>query len=283
MHELLSGPAAVVVIVTAMAVVALVEVVVPLRPRGPWHRAHLGPNLSLTALTFTTNLLMNAALLGLIVVLERSGVGLLPWLALPPLAAGLLAVMALDLAFYAAHVSWHAVPLLWRFHAVHHADPAVDVTTTIRQHPIEGVLRYVAMTVTVLLVGPTVTAFAIYRLASAVNGLLEHANVRAPRSLDWLLSLVTTWPHMHKVHHSRTTALTNSNYGNLFSLWDRLFGTFTPSWRGTTIAYGLDGTDRPDLQTTAGLLAQPFRPAVVDPRGTRATGRSLTPSGRSSR
>ena len=96
---------------------------------------------------------MNAALLGLIVATE--GTGFLRWLALPPLAAGVVAVMALDLAFYAAHVSWHAFPSLWRFHAVHHADPAVDVTTTIRQHPVEGVLRYAAMAVTVLLIGPS--------------------------------------------------------------------------------------------------------------------------------
>ncbi len=266
MNELLSGPATIVVIVAAMALVALLEAAAPLQPRGRWHRAHLGPNLALTALAFGTNLLMNAALLGLIVAVDRAGMGLLRQIQLPPLAAGTVAVMALDLAFYAAHVSWHAFPSLWRFHAVHHADPVVDVTTTIRQHPVEGVLRYAAMGATVLLVGPSVTAFAVYRLASAVIGLLEHANVRAPQWIDRLLSLVTTWPHMHKVHHSRTIGLTNSNYGNVFSLWDRLFGTFTPSWRGTTIVYGLDGTDRPDLQTTSGLLALPFRPAVASGR-----------------
>ena len=112
-------------------------------------------------------------------------------------------------------------------------------------------------------VGPSPAAFAVYRLASALNGLLEHANVRAPRWLDRVLSLVTTWPHMHKVHHSRLVAQTDSNYGNLLSIWDRVFGTYTPSSQGTTIVYGLDGYDDLTAQSTAGLLALPFRESGI--------------------
>jgi sterol desaturase/sphingolipid hydroxylase (fatty acid hydroxylase superfamily) len=242
-----------------MAIVAAVEIVLPLHARGRWHRTHLAPNLALTFLTFATNLCLNTALVALVVALERNGSGLLRWLPLSPLAAGIIAVAALDLSFYLAHVSWHTLPSLWPYHAVHHSDPTVDVTTTIRQHPVESLMRYAAMGATVLVVGPSPIAFAVYRAASAVNGLFEHANVRAPRWLDGLLALVTTWPHMHKVHHSRTRAQTNSNYGNLFSVWDRLFGTFTPSQEGTAIVYGLAGLDRPELQTTRALLAQPFR------------------------
>jgi sterol desaturase/sphingolipid hydroxylase (fatty acid hydroxylase superfamily) len=258
---LLSGPATIVLILVAMGIVAALEAAVPLHARERWHRDHLGPNLALTFLTFATNAILNAGLLGLVFVLEAHDVGLLRWLSLPPLASAVIAVAAFDLAFYAAHRSWHRFPSLWRYHAVHHSDPAVDVTTTIRQHPVEGLLRYAAMAVTALLVGPSPVAFAVYRSTSAVNGLLEHANVRAPRWLDGPLSLVTTWPHMHKVHHSRTQSQTDTNYGNLFSLWDRLFGTFTPSNAGRTITYGLDGWDRPHLQTTRALLAMPFRRA----------------------
>jgi sterol desaturase/sphingolipid hydroxylase (fatty acid hydroxylase superfamily) len=75
-----------------------------------------------------------------------------------------------------------------------------------------------------------------------------------------VLSLVTTWPYLHKVHHSRRPEQTNTNYGNLFSWWDRLFGTYTPSHEGLEICYGLDDLDRPEIQTTAGLLALPFQP-----------------------
>jgi len=183
-------------------------------------------------------------------------------------AAGAVAVAALDLAFYAAHVSWHKVPSLWRVHAVHHSDPAVDVTTTIRQHPVEGLLRYAALGGTALLIGPSPGAFAVYRVASAVNGLFEHANVWAPDWMNDLLSRITTWPHMHKIHHSRRPDETDSNYGNLFSIWDRLFGTCTPSSHAAAISYGLSGWDQPALQTTWALLAAPFRrvtPAATTP------------------
>jgi len=247
------------VLIAGMAFLALLESAAPLHERGRWGRAHLGPNLALTFLTFATNLLWNAGILVLFAWLESRNLGLLHWLSLPPRAAVLVAVAAFDLAFYAAHVSWHMLPGLWRVHAVHHADPAVDVTTAIRQHPVEGVLRYAAIAAMGVAIGPTPAAFAIYRTASAVNALLEHANLRAPRALDALLSLVTTWPHFHKVHHSRSPELTHTNYGNLFSCWDRLFGTFTPSQRGRHVHYGLDGYDQPSLQSTAALLALPFR------------------------
>jgi len=165
----------------------------------------------------------------------------------------------LDFSFYVAHVSMHRIPALWRFHRVHHSDPVVDVTTTIRQHPGEGVIRYAYMAAFACALGASPGAFAVYRSWSALNGLLEHANVRVPPWLDSVLSLVTTWPNMHKVHHSRTATETNTNYGNIFSLFDRLFSTFTPSKRGVNVSYGLDGFDDPAAQTTAGLLAMPFR------------------------
>jgi sterol desaturase/sphingolipid hydroxylase (fatty acid hydroxylase superfamily) len=153
----------------------------------------------------------------------------------------------------------HKIPAFWRFHAVHHSDPEVDVTTTIRQHPGESVIRYVFLAAFAFALGAGPGAFAVYRLASVLNGLLEHANLRAPLWLDRALSLVTTWPHMHKLHHSRSAAQTDTNFANLFSCWDRAFGTFTPSRFGVNISYGLDGLDDPATQTTVGLLALPFR------------------------
>jgi sterol desaturase/sphingolipid hydroxylase (fatty acid hydroxylase superfamily) len=245
----------------AMAGVAAIELAIPLHARGRWNRLHLTPNLALTFLTFGTNLFLNVALVVTVAWLDSVRFGVLHLLSLSPLVSALVAVAALDFSFYAAHVSWHKFRSLWRFHSVHHSDPAVDVTTTIRQHPVESFLRYGAMGAMVVLIGPSPAAFALYRVASALNGLLEHSNVRAPHWLDSALSLITTWPYMHKVHHSRAPEKTDTNYGNLFSLWDRLFGTFTPSREGTSVVYGLDGFDDPTLQTTKELLALPFRSA----------------------
>lgn len=246
-------------IVAAMVVITLVEVAIPLQRRDRWSTTHLAPNLSLTAITFATNAVFNALLVGALLALQAHERGLLPRLALPPVVATAITVVVLDFSFYVAHVAMHHSPVLWRVHRVHHADPAVDVTTTIRQHPGEGVIRYVFMAAFAIALGAPPAAFAIYRAWSVLNGLLEHANVRVPRGLDQALALVVTSPSMHKVHHSRVPAETDTNYGNIFSVFDRLFGTFTPTVRGERIAYGLDGFDDPATQTTAALLAAPFR------------------------
>jgi sterol desaturase/sphingolipid hydroxylase (fatty acid hydroxylase superfamily) len=248
-------------ILVAMAIISLIEAAVPLHGRGRWGRFHVRPNLALTFLTFATNTVMNAALLVTLFRLQAEGFGLLRLVPLRPLTAGVIAVVVLDFSFYVAHVAMHGVPAFWRYHRVHHADPAVDVTTSIRQHPGESVIRYAFMAAFAFAIGASPGAFAVYRVWSALNGLLEHADVRVPLWLDRLLSLVTTWPHMHKVHHSRIASEANTNYGNIVSFFDRLFRTFTPSERGTSIVYGLDGFDEPQMQTTAGLLAMPFRDA----------------------
>lgn len=254
-----SSLASIATILGAMALVALLESAIPLRARGPWNRVHLGPNLTLTFVTFATNALFSGALVLALAWLEPAGFGLLQRLGLPPLAHTIVAVLALDLSFYVAHVAMHKVPAFWRFHRVHHSDPAVDVTTTIRQHPGEGVIRYLFLAAFAIPLGASAGAFAIYRLLVALSGLLEHANLRVPSRVDTLLSLVFTWPNLHKVHHSRDARLTDTNYGNLVSWWDRLFATFTPSREGAQIAYGLDGLDDDATQSTMGLLALPFR------------------------
>jgi sterol desaturase/sphingolipid hydroxylase (fatty acid hydroxylase superfamily) len=155
-------------------------------------------------------------------------------------------------------VAMHRFPLLWRAHRVHHSDPALDVTTTVRQHPAESLFRYLVIAAVALPLGASPAAFAIYRLASAINAMLEHANFRLPPWLDAALSWVTSWPNAHKVHHSRRVEETNSNYGNLFMLWDRVFSTFKPAAHAAQIPFGLEGLDAAEQQTTRGLLAMPF-------------------------
>jgi sterol desaturase/sphingolipid hydroxylase (fatty acid hydroxylase superfamily) len=258
-----------------MGLVALVESAIPLHARGRAGRAHVAPNLALTLITFATNAVMSAALVLALVWLQERDLGLLNAFVLPPLAATAAVLVALDLAFYVCHVAMHKWPGLWRFHAVHHSDPELDVTTTIRQHPGEGLIRYAFIAAFALPLGASPAAFAAYRIAVALVGLLEHANLRVPMALDRALVLVTTWPYMHKLHHSRAREQTDSNYGNLFSFWDRLFGTYTPSHLGVGVRYGLDGLDDPATQSTLGLLGLPFRGATraPEPRASAARAR----------
>jgi sterol desaturase/sphingolipid hydroxylase (fatty acid hydroxylase superfamily) len=245
-------------ILLVMAVLAVVELAIPLRARSSRNAAHLRPNLALTFTTFAVSGVLNAFVVAQLVWLQAKGWGLLNVLTVPPWLAITAVVLALDVSFYVSHVAMHKVPMFWRVHRVHHSDMVVDVTTTIRQHPAEGLIRYASLLVFASALGASPAAFAIYRVALAVNALLEHANIQLPQRLDTALSWITTWPNAHKVHHSRNPLETDSNYGNLFSWWDRMFSTFTPSSHGAAVVAGLDGFDEPEQQTTAGLLAMPF-------------------------
>jgi sterol desaturase/sphingolipid hydroxylase (fatty acid hydroxylase superfamily) len=119
--------------------------------------------------------------------------------------------------------------------------------------------------------GAPPAAIALYRLLGALNSVLEHANIRVPRWLDRLLVLVWVTPDMHKVHHSRARVETDTNYANLFSFFDRAFGTFTPSERGPLVSYGIRGYDAPEHQSIGAVLWLPFRrdPAVAPSREAR--------------
>ena len=260
-------------IAAAMVALAALEAVIPLRAHAPLRRAHLAPNLTLTAITFAANALLNLALVVALAWAQAAQLGAIPALALTSPWSVLVAVIGFDLAWYATHVSMHHSALLWRFHRVHHSDPAVDVTTAIRQHPGETVIRYAYYAAFGLALGATPAAFAVYRLWSALHGVFEHANISLPLALDRALSWVITSPNMHKVHHSRAPQWTNSNYGNILALFDRAFGTFTPARRGVDIDYGLDGCDDPAHQTALGLLALPFR--TVQPSSSSSSARVI--------
>ena len=252
------------VILVAMAAIAIVEVLIPLHPRGRWSWEHLVPNLGLTLITFATNFVFNAALLAALIWTESVGFGILHMTNFGLIATIVIVVLALDFAFYVSHVAMHEIPGFWRYHRVHHSDPAVDVTTTIRQHPGESVIRYTFLAFFAIAIGASPVAFAVYRAQSALQGLLEHANVRLPVWVDTLLSFFITSPNMHKIHHARDARFTDRNFGNITSLWDRLFLTFVPAHLGQNIDYGLDGFDEKSQQGLLGLIAMPYRePRIV--------------------
>jgi sterol desaturase/sphingolipid hydroxylase (fatty acid hydroxylase superfamily) len=218
----------------------------------------LTPNLALTALLVVVNLALDRGTASLGVVSPPDGAGLIGRFGARVWAEVVVVVVVLDGLAYLAHVLMHKVGAAWRFHRVHHSDAHVDVTTAFRQHPLETVWRYSFLLAGVLLLGASSRSVAVYRALSAVNAQLEHARVSLPARVDRLLRLVIATPAMHRVHHSRTACETDTNYSNILSFWDRLFGTYRTPRPGEVIAYGLDDLDAPERQGTAGLLALPF-------------------------
>ena len=167
--------------------------------------------------------------------------------------------VVLDLADWTLHWLSHRLRPLWIIHAVHHSDPHVDVTTTLRHHPLE-ILASLAWQIALLaLVGLPGWIVLLRGLAFAPLTLYHHANVATPRRLDRALATVLVTPGVHRMHHSPAKAETNSNFGQMFSFWDRLFGTWTPPDYERTPVYGLERLADARWQGVAGMLATPFR------------------------
>lgn len=254
-----SAFASIALLLTLIALAAAIEFVIPLHPRNRWNSAHLLPNFALSAIYLAVNLFFTAAIVLALAALQQAGFGLFNALALDPLLELAFAVLILDFQAYGVHVAMHESRAMWRFHRVHHTDPAVDVTTALRQHPGESVIRFLSIAVFAAASGASPEAFALYRLLSGVQALSEHANVRLPLRLDTALSWLIATPNYHKVHHSRARGETDTNYANILTVWDRLFLTATPAHRGRSVSYGLDGFDDRESQTARALLALPFR------------------------
>jgi sterol desaturase/sphingolipid hydroxylase (fatty acid hydroxylase superfamily) len=165
-------------------------------------------------------------------------------------------------AGYLAHRALHLFPILWRFHRVHHSDEFVDATTTYRTHPVETVWRFLFVIVPVWTLGIPAQAVVIQRLVSAANGIVEHANIRLWGRFDRVASLVWVTPNVHTIHHSRQREETNSNYGNVLTIYDRMLGTFTSSDRAVSVVYGLDDADPTRMGSLGALLSMPFAQEV---------------------
>jgi sterol desaturase/sphingolipid hydroxylase (fatty acid hydroxylase superfamily) len=245
-------------ILSVMAIGALLETAVPMFVAKPWKQDGRGANLGLTAVSLLSNWLL--ASLAAVAALSLRPAGLTARLHWPAWAEILVGVLVLDFSVgYLSHRAMHVWTPMWRFHQIHHSDPFVDVTTTYRTHPVETVWRFAFALIPIWLLGLPATAVVVQRLLQAGNGILEHANVRLWDPLDRVLSAIFVTPNVHKIHHSRALAETNSNYANLVTVYDRLLGTFTPAARAKDVVYGLDGVDPEAARSFAGLLSMPFQ------------------------
>lgn len=160
---------------------------------------------------------------------------------------------------YLPHLIEHKVPTLWMIHLVHHSDHKVDTTTANRHHPLESVIRYAFTLIGVIIIGAPMGIVMLYQSLSIVATQFSHANLKLPKKLDKTLSYVLVSPDMHKVHHHYKLPFTDSNYGNIFSVWDRLFGTYMELDREALI-YGVDVfPDEKENSNIKDLLKQPFQ------------------------
>jgi sterol desaturase/sphingolipid hydroxylase (fatty acid hydroxylase superfamily) len=249
------------VVLGLMTAISLIELMGPLFARNEASRGRGIANLGMMTLTIVLNAGLTALAAVVALAASMSERGLLAWFTLPRWAMIALGVAVLDLSTYVAHLTMHKSPLLWRAHRVHHSDPFVDVTTTLRQHPLEGLWRFLWTIIPVWVLGLPAAGVVVYRLLSTMNALFEHANIRMWRPLDSALSLLISTPNMHKIHHSRHQVQTDTNYGNILAVYDRLFRTFTPTRQAFDVVFGLEDIDPARIKSLPGLLTMPFRAA----------------------
>lgn len=222
---------------------------------------HAWPNLFFTATTVIINFTLAFLLLKTADWVQVNDFGLINWL--PEMSLWLyvlLGVLFLDFfGAYLAHLVEHKVKPLWMVHLVHHSDHKVDTTTANRHHPIESIIRFTFTLLGVFLVGTPIGIIMLYQSMSLVFTQLTHANIKMPKKLDRILSYVIVSPDMHKVHHHNILPYTDSNYGNIFSIWDRLLGTYMELDR-EKIVYGVDTfPDEVKNSSLKELLKQPFQ------------------------
>jgi len=220
---------------------------------------HASINLVFTAI----HLVIHFGIAVLIVMLsdwcKKNSFGIVYWTNANVVFTIIIGVLALDFSSWLVHWVMHKVSPLWAFHLVHHTDNNVDVTTGLRHHPGDSILRGVFFLLLIFVSGAPMYTVMIYQTLIVLATAFTHANISLPKPVDKIISYVLVSPNMHKVHHHWKQPYTDSNYGGVFSIWDRLFGTFK-TLDPKSIRYGLDRyyPNEKDEDLVA-LLKKPFQ------------------------
>ncbi len=222
--------------------------------------AHAGINLVFTVI----HLVIHSALALLIILLsdwcKANEFGLVYWAQANILFTIVITVLGLDFfGGWLVHIIEHKVPVLWRFHIIHHSDNHVDVTTGLRHHPGESVVRGLFFFLGIWATGAPMYAVMIFQTLLVFATAFTHANIKLPEPIDRMISFVLISPNMHKVHHHYKLPYTDSNYGAIFSIWDRILGTFS-KLSVNRIKYGIDHSHYNDEDENLGkLMTRPFK------------------------
>lgn len=211
---------------------------------------------------FLVRFLIPISTIGIAVLVEERQLGLLNQVSINPIIEVLFAFIVIDLVGYLFHRASHTYPLLWRFHLTHHTDLAIDLTTSVRHHLVEILLLILLTTMLILFLGLPVLAIFLYQVINFFVNTFSHANIKLPLYIDQTLRLIIITPDFHRIHHYAEKKYTNSNYGNVLTWWDYLFGSYQNKSRDES-TLGLEYYRSNREQMIDRLLTQPFRYSSV--------------------
>lgn len=249
------------VFMSVLGVMILLEAVFPRRARQQRRWVRWPSALAIVALNSAVlRLAFPVAATGVAVLAAGQGVGLLHQLQLPWWLEMMAAIIVLDFAIWAQHVAVHHIPLLWRFHRMHHSDVDLDAVSGIRFHPVEILVSMAYKCVVVAALGPSVAAVIAFEIILNGLAIFNHTNVLVPKWADQILRHVIVTPDVHRVHHSILAHETNSNYGFCLTWWDRLFRTYRaqPAKGHENMTLGLDFARSERAAMVDRLLLQPM-------------------------
>lgn len=200
------------------------------------------------------------AAVGVALHVEQHQVGFLNLYNMPFIVQFLLAFILMDLAIYFQHVMFHALPMFWRFHRVHHSDLDCDITTGLRFHPFEMIISILFKFLVILSIGAPVLAVVIFEVILNAASMFTHSNIKLPSAIEPIVRFIIVTPDMHRIHHSMNENETNSNFGFFISIWDRLFGTYIkePEKGHENMEIGLSFFREPKWQNLRWLIYLPF-------------------------
>ena len=221
---------------------------------------HSIPNFFFTLTTILINFGLAFLLLKSSDWVSNNNFGLIHLYDFPLWIKVILGILLLDLVgAYLAHYVEHNVKPFWMIHLVHHSDHKVDTTTANRHHPLESLIRFSFTLLGVFISGAPIGVVMLYQSLSIISTQFTHANIKLSKKLDKFISYIFVSPDMHKIHHHYRLPYTDKNYGNIFSIWDRIFGTFI-YYEREKIKYGVDVFPDEDKNSNIkDLLVQPFQ------------------------
>ena len=249
-------------LISGLALFLSMEAIVPLFKMDYNKLRHAGINLAFTLITLIINLFGALLIAAAVDFNLENETGILHFFQdLSPWFYVILGLILLDLiGAWLIHWIEHRVKWMWKFHLIHHTDPSVDVTSGLRHHPGENIFRLIFTTIAVLLTGASLGLDMLYQTISAFFAALTHANIQVPGWIDKPLAWVFDTPHFHKIHHHYIQPHTDSNYGNIFSIWDHLFRTVTSMGNMDDLVYGIDTHMSPEEHSSIkNLLMIPFQ------------------------
>jgi sterol desaturase/sphingolipid hydroxylase (fatty acid hydroxylase superfamily) len=253
-----------------LLIMALWEVAAPCRPLSQGKPFRWFGNLGIVVLdTIVVRLVFPILAVGAAYWAEQKGWGLFNLLPLPGWLEIAVAVALLDMIVYWQHRLFHMIPLFWRMHRMHHADPDYDVTTALRFHPLEIVLSMLIKLAVVMILGPAALAVLIFEVLLNGTAMFNHGNVRLALGLDRWLRLAVVTPDMHRVHHSVEAGEYNTNFGFNLPWWDRLFGSYRdqPALGHEGMEIGLRAHGGKVCANLIWMLVLPFKPLAAEAQG----------------